>query len=176
MCGPLAIVVQGCTASTWGLRQETRPKTKVSLRKEREREKKKREKQKQMFAMAIISRFSIDFCCCLSHFLTLKFFFSLKVEIFSQWNELERTTSYTGEQDTKERQQSWSFTVNSEQGHRLGSPAQRSCSPQHTRAHRLHLEEQRSPYTLGILSSQCKTEQLHILLLRGSSKSVSFYE
>lgn len=171
MCGPLAIVVQGCTAGTRGLRQETRPKTKVSLRKER----RKREKsKKQMFAMAIISRFSIDFCCCLSHFLTPKNFFSLKVEVFSQWNELERTTSYTGEQDTKERQQSWSFTVNSEQGHRLGSPAWRSCSPEHTRAHRLHLEEQRSPYTLGILSSQRKTEQLHILLLRGSSKSVSF--
>lgn len=63
MYGSLAIAVQGCTAGTRVAETGYQAENKSQLKKERE--KRRREKSKnQLFAMAIISRFSIDFCCC----------------------------------------------------------------------------------------------------------------
>lgn len=67
MYGSLAIAVQGYTAGTRVAETGYQTTNKSQFKKERER--RKREKSKnQLFAMTIISRFSIDCCCFVSIF------------------------------------------------------------------------------------------------------------
>lgn len=85
----------------------------------------------------------------------------MKVEVFSQWNELERATSYTGRTGQNIKAKTTALELHSGQSER---------------GHSLHLGKQRSVHILGTLLRPRDTESLHILLLRGSSESVSFYE